>query len=88
MTTAVMKMNNLVLGALPSLSGLKTYFTTEVQIGIGIVVLILCIFLWVKQQIGAMVGVVIMAAFLFFMANDPAVIFNGIGEVFKTIFGG
>lgn len=81
-------MSNLVLGALPSLSGLSSYFTTEVQIGIGLVALVLCIILAVKQQIGPLIGVVVVAAFIFFMANDPATIFNAIGEIFKKILGG
>ncbi|WP_086349835.1 TcpD family membrane protein [Candidatus Enterococcus clewellii] len=78
----------LILGALPSLSGLSNYFTTEVQIGIGLVTLVLCIILAAKQQIGPLIGVIVVAAFIFFMANDPAAIFNGIGELFKKIFGG
>lgn len=81
-------MNNLVLGALPSLSGLSGYMTTEVQLAIGFVALIACIFLAVKQQIGPMIGVIVVAAFIFFMANDPRVIFDGIGELFKKVFGG
>lgn len=81
-------MNNLLLGALPSLSGLNSYFSTEVQIAIGIVALIICIFLGVKQQFGPMVGVILFAAFVFFMANDPSLIFNSIGELFKKVFGG
>lgn len=81
-------MSNLVLGALPSLSGLSSYFTTEVQIGIGLVALVLCIILAVKQQIGPLIGVVVVAAFIFFMANDPNTIFNAIGEIFKKILGG
>lgn len=80
--------NNLVLGSLPSLSGLSSYFTTEVQIGIGLVALVLCIILAAKQQIGPMVAVILVAAFIFFMANDPDTIFNSIGELFKKVFGG
>ncbi|MBP1046331.1 hypothetical protein I6N96_08540 [Enterococcus sp. BWM-S5] len=78
----------LMLGALPSLAGLSSYFTTEVQIGVGLVTLVLCIILAAKQQIGPLVGVVVVAAFIFFMANDPAAIFNGVGELFRKIFGG
>lgn len=78
----------LMLGALPSLAGLSSYFTTEVQIGVGLVTLVLCIILAAKQQIGPLVGVVVVAVFIFFMANDPAAIFNGVGELFRKIFGG
>ncbi|MHC5217952.1 TcpD family membrane protein [Enterococcus sp. LJL128] len=81
-------MNNLVLGALPSLTNLDGYLTTEVQIGVGIVALILCIILWAKQQVGPLIGVILMASFIFFMANDPERIFNSVGELFSKIFGG
>lgn len=81
-------LEKLFLGALPSLAGLSNYFTTEVQIGVGLVTLVLCIILAAKQQIGPLVGVIVVAAFIFFMANDPAAIFNGIGELFRKIFGG
>ena len=81
-------MKYLVLGALPSLKNLNTWFTTEVQLGIGFVALIICIVLGIKQKWGIMVGVVFFFAFLFFMANDPSTIFDGIGEIFKKIFGG
>ncbi|MBL1226502.1 TcpD family membrane protein [Enterococcus sp. BWR-S5] len=81
-------MSNLVLGALPSLSGLSSYVSGEVQIALGIVVLVICVILAVKQQIGPMIGVIIVAAFIFFMANDPNVIFNAIGEAIKKVFGG
>lgn len=84
----MVRMNNLVLGALPSLKGLSSWATTEVQIAIGLVALVLCIFFAVKQKVGAAIGVVLIAAFIFFMANDPTTIFNAIGEVFKKIIGG
>lgn len=80
-------LNNLVLG-LPSLGGLNSWATTEVQIAIGLVALVICIVLAVKQKIGPMIGVIFVAAFIFFMANDPKTVFNAIGEIFKKIIGG
>ena len=72
----------------PTLKNVNNYFTGEVQIAIGIVALILCIVFFVKQKIGAVIGVVLASAFIFFMANDPQTIFNSIGGVFKKVFGG
>lgn len=78
---------NLALAADPTLVNVKTWFTTEVQIAIGIVAVVVIIGLGVKQQIGKAVGVFLFSAFIFFMANDPAKIFKAVGGLFGKIFG-
>ena len=85
---ALVVTGNVALAADPSLSGVQGWFTTEVQIAIGIVALVASVILGIKQKIGAVIGVVLFSAFVFFMANDPTKIFNAIGGLFSKIFGG
>ena len=88
LTMVSLFVGRVALAAEPSLGGLQGWFSSEVQIAIGIVALVACVVLGIKQKIGAIVGVVLFSAFVFFMANDPAKIFNAIGGLFSKIFGG
>lgn len=76
------------LAAKPTLSGTQTWFTGEMKTALGIIVLALCCYFIFKQKIGMMVSTVVVGAFIWFLASDPAVIFDSIGHLFKPIFGG
>lgn len=74
--------------AKPTLGDTKVWFTGEMKTALGIIVLALCCYFIFKQKIGMMVSTVVVGAFIWFLASDPAVIFESIGNLFKPIFGG
>lgn len=72
----------------PTLTSLNTWASTEVQVAIGLIALVICLYFIYKQEPSKVFGTVVIAAFVWFLANDPEKIFQSIGTLFSKIFGG
>ncbi|WP_439443661.1 TcpD family membrane protein [Listeria aquatica] len=76
---------HLLLGALPTLSGLKSYIQTEGGNGATIILVFFAVVFLFKQQIGKFLGFLIFAGITFFAIGNPTAIISAIKAIWDKV---
>jgi hypothetical protein len=80
-------LNNLVLGALPTLGGVRDWVVTEGGNAVAIGLVVFSVFFLFKQQIGRFVGFIVVAGVVFFAVGSPETMLNTLREFGDILVG-
>ncbi|MDT9027510.1 TcpD family membrane protein [Rossellomorea yichunensis] len=80
-------LNNMVLGSLPTLSGVRDWVVTEGGNAVAIGLVVFSVFFLFKQQIGRFLGFILVAGVVFFAVGSPESMLNSLKEVGNILIG-
>lgn len=80
-------LNNLVLGSLPTLGGVRDWVVTEGGNAVAIGLVVFSVFFLFKQQIGRFLGFIVVSGIVFFAVGNPENMLNSLKELGNILIG-